>query len=388
MGARASVSGDESRRDRLAVGSPAPVREPRQRDVIRGRIRLEPHQPVPPHRIPASPSVPRRETGVVLEIGHVTRRAVVAHDVVVVGNATEPVAGAPAPAPIDAEVEDAAAGVVGIEPRPPRPATRPVTVVAQIARVLDLVVNVVGGVAGAEGIGVSGVNQHSPSDALHGHERIADDATVAGDTFVVVAHPFVAHLFRLQIVRTEVPGQFAERVAGGDGDHVALAHRSLHHQVHVRTLRRHRVGAPPLEEATAPAVWVQKPHEALGVDLVDQQVGVVRGPRPDLHGLARLVDRVIPAVGPHFDTQPARPRRRGRPCEQAHCGHDCRPSRVHHDPPGKVERDPKSRGPLRSSPFLSFLLPRSPRSSSRFFFFRPGFALERAGSFTLPRQAS
>src|SRR5262249_39566253 len=139
-----------------------------------------------PEPVVAPPSVPGGEPRAVAEPRPVEGRAVGTHHEVGVGDAAVPVARAPAPAPVNPEIERAAVRVVGVEAAPPGPAARAVAVVAQVARIADLVVDVVGRVAGGESVRIVRLGHQPAADALHGHERIAHDPAFGRDALFVV----------------------------------------------------------------------------------------------------------------------------------------------------------------------------------------------------------
>ena len=235
-------------------------------------------------------------------------------------------------------------------------------VVADIARIAHGLVHVVRGVGGRERFRVGRMLDHAAPDALHRHERVPHDAPLGGHALLLERSPDVAHGLGLRVVWPQIPGQGIEGRGGGERDDVALAHGLLDHEVDVRSLSRDAIGLPALEESGAADVGEQQPDVALGIDLVDQDVRVIRAAHLDLHAFARLVDRLVPAVGPHLDRL-TRVRSAGNQQRRERQKNAC-PPHDDHAPSRRESPDLRSRGSLRSRPLMDLpSLPGRERSS-------------------------
>ena len=169
--------------------------------------------------------------------------------------------------------------------------------------------DVIGDVGGRERPSVIGVRQHLAADALHRHERVANDAPFGGHAFLVaflVGPALISQLFGLGIRRAQVPRQLLERIERCDRHDVALAHRSFRHELGVGTVAAEIVRAMPFDPTLRAVVGKQLVHVALGVDLVDEQIGVLRGAHLDADFVSGTEDRVVAAIGPHVDRESPR----------------------------------------------------------------------------------
>src|SRR5262249_37071906 len=70
--------------------------------------------------------------------------------------------------------------------------------------------------------------------------------------------------------------------------------------------------AAALDVAGAALPRVEQVDVSVRVDLVHQEIGVVRGAHLDAHRVALLIDRIVPAPGPELGVEAARARRRSR----------------------------------------------------------------------------
>ncbi len=180
---------------------------------------------------------------------------------------------------------------------------------------------------------------------------IADDAALGGDTLLLVGVALVAHAPRparrraagTRAARRTARGRRWPRCRPGRPGPGPPARGSS-------AGRRHVEHVAARDQPVVAAIGKEQAHVALGVELVDQQVGVVGGPGLDLEHLARVVDRVVAAVGPHLDVPAARTAAAATPAPRA-----ARPRSWHQRCDFMINllaarRDPESRGTLGSSP--------------------------------------
>ena len=187
-------------------------------------------------------------------------------------------------------------------------------VVAQVARVTHLLVHVVRRVVRAEVLLGGRHVEHAAADALHRHIGIADHATVLIESRLVLRRARVRRTViavvsdrgGLRVVGTQEPGQVAERSVRCDRDHEALPGLLLDRQFEVGVLARQAQRVRSLDPTLTALPGVEQVDAALGVDLVDEQIGVHRGAHLDAHGIARLVDAVVATIRPHVDVEASR----------------------------------------------------------------------------------
>ena len=97
----------------------------------------------------------------------------------------------------------------------------------------------------SERAAVLGIRQHLSANALHGDERIADDASFGRHSLLlaILRVAFVAQLFRARVRRTQIPRQPLERIERSEGYDVPLSHGPIGHELSVGTV------APDVERA-------------------------------------------------------------------------------------------------------------------------------------------